>query len=96
MLYLFRRIQGLGYLIWGPDLIDRAYNKVTMHEAQVISPKHNTWQAQGKSFKISTPANDHLLVTSIDLIMELVEAPRQRLSLHAVAKEVCSVTVVFL
>lgn len=67
-----------------------------MHEAQVISPKHNTWQAQGNSFKVSTPANDHLLVTSIDLIRELIEAPRQRLSLHAVAKEVCSVAVVWL
>lgn len=96
MSYLIRRIQGLGYLIWGPDLIDRAYSKVTMHEVQFISPKHNTWQAQGKPFKVSTPANDHLLLTSMHLIMELVEAPRQRLSLHAVAKEVCSVTVVFL
>ncbi|UKZ67614.1 uncharacterized protein TrAtP1_008769 [Trichoderma atroviride] len=71
MSYLLRRTQGLGYLIWGPDLIDRAYSK-----------------AQGKPFKVSTPANDHLLVTSLDLIMELVEAPRQRLSLHAVAKEI--------
>lgn len=42
MSYLIRRIQGLGYLIWGPDLIDRAYSKVTMHEVQFISPKHNT------------------------------------------------------
>ncbi|PON28687.1 cytochrome P450 [Trichoderma gamsii] len=86
--YVIRRIQGFGYLIWGPDLIDGAYRKVTMHQDQVISPKHNTWQAHGKPFKISTPANDHLLVTSLDLIMELVEAPRQRLSLHAVAKEI--------
>jgi hypothetical protein len=65
-----------------------------MHAVQVISPRHNTWQAQGKPFKVPTPTNDHLLVTSMDLIMELVEAPRQRLSLHAVAKEVCDVTVV--
>ncbi|KAL7924715.1 cytochrome P450 [Trichoderma austrokoningii] len=68
--YLLRRIQGLLYLLWGPDLIDRAYIK-----------------AQGKPFKVSTPANDHLLVTSMELIMELIEAPRHQLSLHAVAKE---------
>ncbi|KAM0247337.1 hypothetical protein ACHAQJ_009894 [Trichoderma viride] len=69
--YLFRRIQGLLYLVWGPELIDRAYDK-----------------AQGKAFKVFTPSNDHLLVTSIDLIRELIDAPLQQLSLHAVAKEI--------
>jgi hypothetical protein len=45
--------------------------------------------AEGKPFKISTPSNDHLLVTSNEHIAELVNAPLQNLSLHAVAKEVC-------
>ncbi|KAL7791988.1 cytochrome P450 [Trichoderma ceciliae] len=69
--YLLRRIQGLLYLVWGPELIDRAYDK-----------------AQGKPFKVSTPSNDHLLITSTDLIRELTDAPLQQLSLHAVAKEI--------
>ncbi|KAF7183663.1 hypothetical protein CNMCM7691_004013 [Aspergillus felis] len=44
--------------------------------------------AEGKPFKISTPSNDHWLITSNDLITELVNAPLQNLSLHAVAKEI--------
>ncbi|RLM01932.1 hypothetical protein CFD26_108363 [Aspergillus turcosus] len=44
--------------------------------------------AKGKPFKISTPSNDHLLVTSNNHITELVNAPLQNLSLHAVAKEI--------
>jgi predicted ThiF/HesA family dinucleotide-utilizing enzyme len=45
-------------------------------------------KARGKAFKVATPSNDHLLVTSEDLIRELIDAPIQQLSLHAVAKEV--------
>ncbi|KAL7938508.1 cytochrome P450 [Trichoderma chlorosporum] len=45
-------------------------------------------KAQGKTFKISTPSNDHLLITSADLMRELINAPVQQLSLHAVAKEI--------
>ncbi|KAK4236588.1 cytochrome P450 [Achaetomium macrosporum] len=45
-------------------------------------------KARGKAFKVSTPSNDHLLVTSEDLIRELIDAPIQQLSLHAVAKEI--------
>ncbi|KAH6605698.1 cytochrome p450 [Trichoderma cornu-damae] len=67
---LSRRIGGLLYLFWGPELIDRAYDK-----------------ARGKAFKVSTPSNDHLLITSTDLIRELIDAPLQQLSLHAAAKE---------
>ncbi|GFF33517.1 ent-kaurene oxidase [Aspergillus udagawae] len=44
--------------------------------------------AEGMPFKISTPSNDHWLVTSNDLITELANAPLQNLSLHAVAKEI--------
>lgn len=66
-----KRIQGLWYLIHGPHLIDKAYEK-----------------AQGKPFRVSTPANDHLLVSSDDLIRQLIDAPLQQLSLHAVAKEI--------
>ncbi|GIJ98280.1 hypothetical protein Aspvir_000396 [Aspergillus viridinutans] len=44
--------------------------------------------AEGKPFMISTPSNDHWLVTSNDLITELVNAPLENLSLHAVAKEI--------
>ncbi|KAL6897095.1 cytochrome P450 [Trichoderma evansii] len=41
--YLLRRIQGLLYLIWGPDLIDRAYNKIL----QPIHTMHGfEWQDQ--------------------------------------------------
>ncbi|KAK3303783.1 cytochrome P450 [Chaetomium strumarium] len=45
-------------------------------------------KAEGKAFKVATPSNDHLLVTSDDLIRELIDAPIQQLSLHAVAKEI--------
>jgi len=45
-------------------------------------------KAQGMPFKISTPSNDHLLVTSNELIRELIDAPLSQLSLHAVAKEI--------
>ncbi|KAF3071576.1 Cytochrome P450 monooxygenase paxP [Trichoderma lentiforme] len=45
-------------------------------------------RAQGKPFKVSTPSNDHLFITSTSLIKELINAPSQHLSLHAVAKEV--------
>ncbi|KAL6820465.1 cytochrome P450 [Trichoderma sp. SZMC 28015] len=68
---LCRRIQGIHYLVSGPELIDRAYNK-----------------ALGKTFVVSTPSNDHLLITSPNLIRELIDAPLQQMSLHAVAKEV--------
>ncbi|PTB56075.1 hypothetical protein M431DRAFT_552903 [Trichoderma harzianum CBS 226.95] len=44
-------------------------------------------RAQGKPFKVSTPSNDHLFITSTSLIKELINAPSQHLSLHAVAKE---------
>lgn len=44
--------------------------------------------AEGKPFRIYTPSNDHLLVTSKEHIAELVNAPLQNLSLHAVAKEI--------
>ncbi|KAL6803841.1 cytochrome P450 [Trichoderma sp. SZMC 28012] len=67
---LGRRIQGIHYLVSGPELIDRAYNK-----------------ALGKTFVVSTPSNDHLLITSPNLIRELIDAPLQQMSLHAVAKE---------
>ncbi|EHK23856.1 uncharacterized protein TRIVIDRAFT_200187 [Trichoderma virens Gv29-8] len=68
--FLIRRIQGLLYLFFGPEIIDHAYK-----------------QAKGKTFKVSTPSNDHLLITSTALIRELINAPLQHLSLHAVAKE---------
>ncbi|KAL7955519.1 cytochrome P450 [Trichoderma compactum] len=45
-------------------------------------------RAQGRSFKVSTPSNDHLFITSTSLIKELINAPSQHLSLHAVAKEI--------
>ncbi|KAI0859746.1 cytochrome P450 [Xylaria cubensis] len=44
-------------------------------------------KAQGNAFTITTPSNNHLLITSPELIRELVDAPLDRLSLHAVAKE---------
>ncbi|KAJ4861649.1 cytochrome p450 domain-containing protein [Trichoderma breve] len=45
-------------------------------------------RAQGKPFKVSTPSNDYLFITSTSLIKELINAPSQHLSLHAVAKEI--------
>ncbi|KAB8076861.1 cytochrome P450 [Aspergillus leporis] len=44
--------------------------------------------AHGKPFRVSTPSNDHILITSNDHIRELIDAPLQSLSLHAVAKEI--------
>ncbi|KKO98194.1 cycloheximide-inducible-1 [Trichoderma harzianum] len=44
--------------------------------------------ALGKTFVVSTPSNDHLLITSPNLIRELIDAPLQQMSLHAVAKEI--------
>ncbi|KJZ75447.1 hypothetical protein HIM_05143 [Hirsutella minnesotensis 3608] len=44
-------------------------------------------QANGSPFRISTPSNDHLIITSKQLIKELIDAPPGDLSLHAVAKE---------
>lgn len=38
---------------------------------------------------ITTPANDHLMITSSDLIQEVLDTPDDVLSLHAIAKEVC-------
>ncbi|QYS95719.1 hypothetical protein H0G86_002994 [Trichoderma simmonsii] len=74
--FLVRRIHGVLYLFSGPELIDRAYNRV-----------------QGKPFKVPTPSNDHLFITSTSLIKELINAPSQSLSLHAVAKEVCDAMI---
>ncbi|KAI2469098.1 cytochrome P450 [Annulohypoxylon bovei var. microspora] len=45
-------------------------------------------KANGKPFKITTPSNDHLLITSPEMIREVIDAPLERLSLHAVAKEI--------
>ncbi|KAL4943637.1 hypothetical protein BDV06DRAFT_210932 [Aspergillus oleicola] len=42
----------------------------------------------GAPFMISTPSNDHLMITSVDHITEVVNAPLGALSLHAVAKEI--------
>ncbi|KAK4063192.1 hypothetical protein Trihar35433_8987 [Trichoderma harzianum] len=53
-----------------------------------FTSESDTGQAQGKPFKVSTPSNDHLCITSTSLIKELINAPSQHLSLHAVAKEV--------
>ncbi|GJN80326.1 hypothetical protein PLIIFM63780_003852 [Purpureocillium lilacinum] len=53
---------------------------------QVIDHAYD--KAKGQPFKVSTPSNDHLLVTSNDLIKELIHAPLEHLSLHAVAKEI--------
>ncbi|KAI0449783.1 cytochrome P450 [Xylaria acuta] len=44
-------------------------------------------KAEGRSFTISTPSNDHVLITSNALIIELINAPLHSLSLHAVATE---------
>ncbi|KAK8043805.1 hypothetical protein PG994_012643 [Apiospora phragmitis] len=41
----------------------------------------------GRAFKVATPSNNHLLVTSSELIKEVLDAPTHLLSLHAVAKE---------
>ncbi|GAT30866.1 quinate pathway repressor protein QutR [Aspergillus luchuensis] len=46
------------------------------------------YQAGGMPFKVPTPNNNHLMVTSSYHIKELINAPLQSLSLHAVAKEV--------
>ncbi|ROT42882.1 cytochrome P450 [Sodiomyces alkalinus F11] len=48
---------------------------------------HEYSRAGGKPFTIPTPSNDHLMITSTELIKELMSAPHQTLSLHAVAKE---------
>ncbi|KAL4786385.1 cytochrome P450 [Aspergillus varians] len=42
----------------------------------------------GLPFTISTPSNDHFMITSIEHITEVVNAPLGSLSLHAVAKEI--------
>ena len=46
------------------------------------------YEAQGHCFRLATPSNNHLMVTSEKHIQELANAPFQQLSLHAVAKEV--------
>ncbi|KAI3327515.1 cytochrome P450 [Ustulina deusta] len=43
--------------------------------------------AKGGSFKVTTPSNTHLMITSSELINEVMDAPTHILSLHAVAKE---------
>ncbi|KAL7907120.1 cytochrome P450 [Trichoderma velutinum] len=45
-------------------------------------------KALGKTFIVSTPSNNHLLITCPNLIRELIDAPLQQMSLHAVAKEI--------
>ncbi|KAI1204773.1 cytochrome P450 [Annulohypoxylon truncatum] len=45
-------------------------------------------KANGKPFKITTPSNDHLLIASPEMIREMIAAPLESLSLHAVAKEI--------
>ncbi|KAI5857355.1 cytochrome P450 [Durotheca rogersii] len=69
--YYARTVQGMRYLLAGPNMIDQAYVK-----------------ARGaSSFKVPTPSNDHLMITSSELIKEVLDAPHDSLSLHAVAKE---------
>ena len=46
------------------------------------------FEAQGEWFRLPTPSNSHLMVTSERHIREIADAPLQQLSLHAVAKEV--------
>ncbi|KAI1447079.1 cytochrome P450 [Annulohypoxylon stygium] len=43
--------------------------------------------ARGKPFRVSTPSNEHVLVTSCELIKEVIDAPLHSLSLHAIATE---------
>ncbi|KAI0118646.1 cytochrome P450 [Nemania sp. FL0031] len=52
---------------------------------QIIDDAYS--KADGKSFRVSTPSNDHILVTSNILIRELINMPLDSLSLHAVATE---------
>ncbi|KAI1330302.1 cytochrome P450 [Xylariaceae sp. FL0255] len=44
-------------------------------------------KANGDTFVVPTPSNDYVMVTSTELIKEVIEAPVQSLSLHAMAKE---------
>ncbi|KAK4077104.1 uncharacterized protein Triagg1_4071 [Trichoderma aggressivum f. europaeum] len=54
----------------------------------IVSQYQWTSNALGKAFVIFTPSNNHLLITSPDLIRELIDAPLQQMSLHAVATEI--------
>ena len=53
-------------------------------------------QADGSPFTIQTPGKKHVMVTSSKHIKELSEAPLNRLSLHAVAKDVWKPTPISL
>ncbi|KAK8059254.1 cytochrome P450 [Apiospora saccharicola] len=44
-------------------------------------------QNPSRPFQIRTPSNSHLMITTSELIKEVLDAPPSRLSLHAVAKE---------
>ncbi|KAJ8124792.1 hypothetical protein O1611_g8849 [Lasiodiplodia mahajangana] len=74
-------------------MIENAYKKVNHAQSQrkavhLQLTERVGEQAGGKPFKVTTPSNDHLLITSPELIRELIDAPLNRLSLHAVAKEI--------
>ncbi|KAK8127347.1 Cytochrome P450 [Apiospora sp. TS-2023a] len=48
---------------------------------------NNTDGNPNRPFQIHTPSNSHLMITTGELIKEVLDAPPSRLSLHAVAKE---------
>ncbi|KAI1087868.1 cytochrome P450 [Rostrohypoxylon terebratum] len=52
---------------------------------QIIDDAYS--KAGGRPFRVPTPSNDHILVTSSELIKEIMEAPLHSLSLHAIATE---------
>ena len=86
--FIGERLQGLRYLLMGPSSLQSGYTRVSWDSADNQGSSADFNKARGGWFKIATPLNNHLLVTSEEHIREVANAPLQQLSLHAVAKEV--------
>ena len=89
-------LRGYLYLFSAPQIIDQNYVS-EQRGAQCI---HNYWQwslIAGKvanvPFTLPTPENYYVHVSSEKHIKELSEAPEDRLSLHALAKDVSSISL---
>lgn len=94
--YLPRPLERVLHMLYGPQIISRAYNQVSHHACACIFIKtaHDVLiymihsQSGGKSFKVATPANEMLFVTTPELLIEVNKASLKELSLHATAKDV--------
>lgn len=84
---LTNSVNGYRFLIDGPGIIDRQYREVNCFSNETTFVDSLS-QSDGAPFKIRTPKNNRIVVSSRKHIEELIHGSPKQLSLHAIGKEV--------